>query len=58
LEDPTDKLDSISAQNIITTIMNNKNQTVVVSSKNDFWKKYAQRQITLNSGKISNDIKL
>jgi len=58
LEDPTDKIDSVSAQKIITTIMENKNQTVVVNSKNDFWEKFAQRQITLNSGKISNDIKL
>jgi ABC-type bacteriocin/lantibiotic exporter with double-glycine peptidase domain len=58
LEEPVDKLDTISSQKIISTIMHHKTQTVIVISKNEFWKANATREITLHSGKIINDIKL
>lgn len=58
LEEPVDKLDTVSSQKIISTIMHHKTQTVIVISKNEFWKANATREITLHSGKIINDIKL
>jgi ABC-type bacteriocin/lantibiotic exporter with double-glycine peptidase domain len=57
-EDPLDKMDEKTATEIIDFIMNEKNNwTVIVSSKNDYWKQKSTRIITLNDGTIISDSK-
>lgn len=57
-EDPLDKMDEKTAIEIIDFIMNEKNNwTVIVSSKNDYWKQKSTRIITLNDGTIISDSK-
>ena len=57
-EDPLDKMDEKTATEIIDFIMNEKNNwTVIVSSKNDYWKQKSTRILTLNSGTIISDSK-
>lgn len=57
-EDPLDKMDEKTATEIIDFIMNKKNNwTVIVSSKNDYWKQKSSRIITLNDGTIISDSK-
>jgi len=57
-EDPLDKMDEKTAIEIIDFIMNKKNNwTVIVSSKNDYWKQKSTRIITLNDGTIISDSK-
>jgi ABC-type bacteriocin/lantibiotic exporter with double-glycine peptidase domain len=57
-EDPLDKMDEKKATEIIDFIMNEKNNwTVIVSSKNDYWKQKSTRIITLNDGTIISDSK-
>lgn len=56
-EDPTDKMDEKTANEIIDFILSENNQwTVLVSSKNNNWKTKASREITLKDGKIYKDI--
>ena len=57
-EDPLDKMDEKTATEIIDFIMNEKNNwTVIVSSKNDYWKQKSTRILTLNDGTIISDSK-
>ncbi len=57
-EDPLDKTDEATAREIIDFITNSTNKwTLIVSSKNEYWKEKCTRRITMNKGKISNDIK-
>lgn len=56
LEDPTDTMDAEAAREIIDYIMSPSNRwTVLVSSKNTYWKNKATRIITMQNGKIVND---
>lgn len=58
LEDPTDKMDTDVAKSIIDFIMSEKHEwTVIVSSKNEYWKQKSNRVITLQNGKIISDLK-
>jgi ABC-type bacteriocin/lantibiotic exporter with double-glycine peptidase domain len=58
-ENPTDKIDSASAAEIIDFITEKTNQwTVVVISKNNRWTQHTTREITLNNGQILTDKKL
>ncbi|VXB11671.1 ABC transporter ATP-binding protein/permease [Flavobacterium sp. 9AF] len=53
LEDPISKISNIQAEKIISFIMDPKNNwTVVVTSTNEDWKKYASQVITLENGQI------
>jgi ABC-type bacteriocin/lantibiotic exporter with double-glycine peptidase domain len=57
LEDSTNKMDDEVAKEIIDFIMDNSHEwTVVVTSKNPYWKQKSTRVITLNQGKIIADI--
>lgn len=57
-EDPLDKMDEIAAKEIIDFITNPSNKwTVIVSSKNNYWKKKCTRKITMNNGHIIADVK-
>lgn len=57
-EDPLDKMDEDAAKEIIDFITNEKHQwTVIVSSKNEYWKQKCNRNIIMNEGKISYDSK-
>jgi len=59
LEDPVDKMDSLTSQKIVDFLLSDENNwTVVVTSKSDIWKQKCNRMITIDEGKISNDIKL
>lgn len=59
LEDPVDKMDSLTSQKIVDFLLSEENNwTVVVTSKSDIWKQKCDRMITIDAGKISNDIKL
>lgn len=58
-EDPLDKMDEEAAKEIIDFITDSKHQwTVIVSSKNDYWKQKCTRNIIMNEGKISYDSKV
>ena len=58
LEDPTDKMDAEVAKNIVDFIMSEKHEwTVIVASKNEYWKQKSNRVITLENGKIVSDLK-
>ena len=57
-EDPLDKMDENASNEIIDFIMDPKNKwTVIVSSKNDYWKQKSTRIITLKDGSIITDSK-
>jgi ABC-type bacteriocin/lantibiotic exporter with double-glycine peptidase domain len=57
-EDPLDTLDEETAKEIIDFITNKNHQwTVIVSSKNTYWKEKSSRIITMNEGKIISDSK-
>jgi len=57
-EDPTEHMDEEVAKEIIDFILSDKNQwTVIVSSKNPYWKTKCKRIITLKSGEIVADTK-
>ena len=57
-EDPLDKMDEDASKEIIDFIMNPKNKwTVIVTSKNDYWKQKSTRIITLKNGTILADSK-
>lgn len=56
LEDPTDTMDADAAKQIIDYIMMPENKwTVIVTSKNTYWKTKASRVIKMEDGKITND---
>lgn len=55
-EDPTDAMDKKTAQEIIDFILSPMNNwTVIVASKNEYWKHQSTRQITLENGVILSD---
>ncbi len=52
-EDPLDKMDEIAAREIIDFITSYTNKwTLIVSSKNEYWKQKCSRKITMENGKI------
>lgn len=58
LEDPMDKMDEDAANEIIDFITNPSHRwTVVVASKNSYWKQKCTRCITMQDGKIITDLK-
>ncbi len=57
-EDPLDKMDEEATRKIIDFITDVKNNwTVIVSSKNDYWKQKCTRKIKMKDGKIIADTK-
>ena len=57
-EDAIDKMDADAAKEIIDFITSNENKwTLIVSSKNSYWKQKCNRKITMSEGKIIDDIK-
>lgn len=55
-EDPLDKMDEVAANEIIDFITDPKNKwTVIVSSKNNYWRQKCNRKIIMNEGKIITD---
>ncbi|WP_396195335.1 peptidase domain-containing ABC transporter [Flavobacterium sp.] len=57
-EDALDKMDNDAAKEVIDFITSKENKwTLIVSSKNDYWKQKCTRKITMSEGKIINDIK-
>lgn len=57
-EDALDKMDNDAAQEVIDFITSNENKwTLIVSSKNEYWKQKCNRKITMSEGKIINDTK-
>jgi ABC-type bacteriocin/lantibiotic exporter with double-glycine peptidase domain len=58
LEAPFDKMDRDQANEIIDFIVSKENNwTVIVTSKNDYWKEKCERIITLDQGQIISDTK-
>ncbi len=56
LENPTDKMDEDCTNDIIDFITSKNNPwTVIVSSKNDYWKQKCTRKIIMKKGSISHD---
>ncbi|MFZ0597110.1 MAG: ATP-binding cassette domain-containing protein, partial [Flavobacterium sp.] len=59
LEDPVDRMDEMTSGKIIDFLLSDQNDwTVIVTSKNDIWKNKCNRMITIDDGKIINDIKI
>jgi ABC-type bacteriocin/lantibiotic exporter with double-glycine peptidase domain len=57
-EEPLDKMDEKASKEIIDFITDDKNKwTVIVSSKNDYWKQKCSRKIKMKDGKIIADSK-
>lgn len=57
-EDPLDKMDDSSARKIIDFITDSSHKwTVIVSSKNPYWKEKMERVILMKNGKIISDSK-
>ena len=57
-EDVLDKMDNDAAKEVINFITSKENKwTLIVSSKNDYWKQKCTRNITMSDGKIINDTK-
>ncbi|WP_298120715.1 peptidase domain-containing ABC transporter [Flavobacterium sp.] len=57
-EDPLDKMDEEATKEIIDFITDSKNKwTVIVSSKNEYWKQKCARKIKMKEGKIIADTK-
>jgi ABC-type bacteriocin/lantibiotic exporter with double-glycine peptidase domain len=55
-EDPTDRMDDDAARKIIDFICEPQHQwTIVVTSKNPYWREKMSRSITMDQGKIIND---
>ena len=58
-EDPLDKMDAAISKQIIDFLTSNQNKwTLIVSSKNDYWKQKCDRKIVMNNGKIITDSKI
>lgn len=59
LEDPTDLMDEKVANEIIDFLTSDKNKwTVIVSSKNPYWRQKCTRKIRMHNGKIELDTKI
>jgi ABC-type bacteriocin/lantibiotic exporter with double-glycine peptidase domain len=57
-EDALDKMDDEVAKEVIDFLTSEANKwTLIVSSKNNYWKSKCTRTITMNEGKIISDIK-
>jgi ABC-type bacteriocin/lantibiotic exporter with double-glycine peptidase domain len=57
-EDALDRMDADIAREIIDFLTSSENKwTLIVSSKNPYWKEKCARTITMQEGKISNDTK-
>lgn len=57
-EDALDRMDADIAREIIDFLTSSENKwTLIVSSKNPYWKEKCTRTITMQEGKISNDTK-
>jgi len=57
-EDALDRMDTDVAKEIIDFLTSSENKwTLIVSSKNPYWKEKCTRKITIQEGKISNDTK-
>ncbi len=57
-EDALDRMDANIAKEIIDFLTSSENKwTLIVSSKNPYWKEKCTRKITMQEGKISNDTK-
>jgi len=57
-EDALDKMDNEAAKEVIDFITSPENKwTLIVSSKNDYWKQKCSRKITMSEGKIIKDTK-
>ena len=57
-EDPLDKMDDEITRKIIDFITSDVNKwTVIVSSKNDYWKQKCNRKIVMKNGQIITDTK-
>ncbi len=57
-EDPTDTMDEKVANEIIDFITAKENKwTIIVSSKNPYWKTKCNREIIMQNGRILNDTK-
>ena len=57
-EDPTDYMDEKVANEIIDFITSDKNKwTIIVSSKNPYWKTKCNRSITMQNGAVQQDLK-
>jgi len=55
-EDPTDRMDDDAARKIIDFICEPQHKwTIVVTSKNPYWREKMSRSITMDQGKIIND---
>ncbi len=55
-EDPVEKMDEEVAKEIIDFLTDSKNKwTLIVSSKNDYWKQKCSRKITMKNGQIIDD---
>jgi ABC-type bacteriocin/lantibiotic exporter with double-glycine peptidase domain len=58
LENPFDKMDDDQSKEIIDFILSKEhNWTVIVTSKNEYWKQKCERIITLEKGKLISDTK-
>jgi ABC-type bacteriocin/lantibiotic exporter with double-glycine peptidase domain len=58
LENPFDKMDDDQSKEIIDFILSKEhNWTVIVTSKNEYWKQKCDRIITLEKGKLISDTK-
>lgn len=59
LEEPTGKMDEVTATKIIDFLLAEENKwTLIVASENRIWKSKSSRMITVNNGEITNDIML
>lgn len=57
-EDALDKMDTDAAEEVINFITSKENKwTLIVSSKNEYWKEKCTRSITMSEGKIIKDTK-
>ena len=57
-EDAVDKMDTKAAEEIIDFITSDKNKwTLIISSKNPYWKQKCSRKITMSGGEIIDDSK-
>lgn len=57
-EDPLDKMDEEATREIIDFLTDSSNKwTLIVSSKNDYWKQKCNRKITMKEGEIIADTK-
>ncbi len=57
-EDPTNAMDEVTANEVINFILQKDHGwTVVITSKNDYWKSHCNREIFMESGTIKLDLK-